>query len=164
MCAGLVFSLVFLSQGCSVFLSCDISTVTVVIRGSRELHCCFVVWQFVFAQAKEHVSDHLHALHYHLILTRLQHCDTKRSVAVQTADSVEHADCLWDWLTTSTTTARCSSGAPSNIHIARNSRDFSAACSGLWTRFATRASSCHRAPRQLSVSSYGIESRLSLST
>ena len=34
----------------------------------------------------------------------LQHCGTKRSVAVQTADSVEHEDSLWDWLTTSTTT------------------------------------------------------------
>ena len=42
MCAGPVFSLVFLSQSCSVFLSCDISTVTVLIRGSRELRCCFV--------------------------------------------------------------------------------------------------------------------------
>ena len=49
MCAGLVFSLVFLSQSCSVFVSCDISTVTVLIRG---LTCCFVVWQFVFAQQK----------------------------------------------------------------------------------------------------------------
>ena len=52
MCAGLVFSLVFLSQSCSVFLSCDISTVTVLIRGSRELPCCFIVWQFVFAHQK----------------------------------------------------------------------------------------------------------------
>ena len=52
MCAGPVFSLVFLSQSCSVFLSCDISTVTVLIRGSRELPCCFVVWQIVFAQQK----------------------------------------------------------------------------------------------------------------
>ena len=34
-----------------------------------------------------------------------QRCDTKRSVAVQTADSVEHEDSLWDWRTTSTTTA-----------------------------------------------------------
>ena len=34
----------------------------------------------------------------------LQHCDTKRSVAAQTADSVEHEDSLWDWVTTSTTT------------------------------------------------------------
>ena len=46
MCAGPVFSLVFLSQSCSVFLSCDISTVTVLIRGLRMLPCCFV-WQFV---------------------------------------------------------------------------------------------------------------------
>ena len=30
--AGPVFSLVFLSESCSVFLSCDISTVTVLIR------------------------------------------------------------------------------------------------------------------------------------
>ena len=30
----------FLSQSCSVFVSCDISTVTVLIRGSRELPCC----------------------------------------------------------------------------------------------------------------------------
>ena len=51
-CAGPVFSLVFLSQICSVFPSCDISTVTVLIRGSRELLYCFVVWQFVFAQPK----------------------------------------------------------------------------------------------------------------
>ena len=47
MCAGPVFSLVFLSQSCSVFLNCDISTVTVLIRGSRELPWCFGVWQFV---------------------------------------------------------------------------------------------------------------------
>ena len=52
MCAGPVFSLVFLSQSCGVFLSCDIITVTVLIRGSRELPCCFGVWQFVFAQQK----------------------------------------------------------------------------------------------------------------
>ena len=52
MCAGPVFSLVFLSQSCSVFPSCDISTVTVLIRGSRVLPCCFVVRQFVFAQQK----------------------------------------------------------------------------------------------------------------
>ena len=55
MCAGPVFSRVFISQSCSVFPSCDISTVTVLIRGSRELPCCyvaFVVWQFVFAQQK----------------------------------------------------------------------------------------------------------------
>ena len=69
MCAGLVFSLVIISQSCSVFLSCDISTVTVLIRGSIELPCCFVVWQCV-CTAKEHVSDHLRELHYHLILTR----------------------------------------------------------------------------------------------
>ena len=50
MCAGLVFSPVFLSQSCSVFLSCDISTVTVLISGSRELLCCFVVWQFVLSR------------------------------------------------------------------------------------------------------------------
>ena len=62
MCAGLVFGLVFISQSCSVFLSCDISTVTVFIRGSRELPCCFVVWQFCVCTAKEHVSDHLHAV------------------------------------------------------------------------------------------------------
>ena len=63
----LFFSHVFLSQSCSVFFSCDMSTVTDVIRGSREL----TLLQFVFAQQKEHESDHLHALHYHLILTRL---------------------------------------------------------------------------------------------
>ena len=40
MCAGPVLSLVFHSQSCSVFVSCDISTVTVLIRGSRELPCC----------------------------------------------------------------------------------------------------------------------------
>ena len=59
----------------------------------------------------------------------LLHCGTKRagvanrSVAVQTADSVEHEDSLWGWLTTSTTmtTATQTSapealqrGAPSN--------------------------------------------------
>ena len=51
----------------------------------------------------------------------LQHCDTKSSVAVQTADSVEHEDSLWDWpMTFIMTTAvrrqdqkRRSSGAPS---------------------------------------------------
>ena len=42
----------------------------VLIRGSRELLCCFVVWQFCVCTAKEHVSDHLHAVHCHLILTR----------------------------------------------------------------------------------------------
>ena len=52
MCAGPVFSLVFLSQSWSVFRSCDISTVTVLIRGSRELPCCLGVWQFVCAQQK----------------------------------------------------------------------------------------------------------------
>ena len=52
MCAGPVFSLVFFSQSCGVFHSCHISTVTVLIRGSRELPGCFVVWQFVFAQQK----------------------------------------------------------------------------------------------------------------
>ena len=70
MCAGSVFSLVFLSQSWSVFRSCDISAVTVLIRGSRELPCCLGVWQFCVCTAKQHVSDHLHALHYHLILTR----------------------------------------------------------------------------------------------
>ena len=70
MCAGRVFSLVFLSQSCSAFSSRDISTVTVFIRGSRELPCCFGVWQFCVCTTEEHVSDHLHALHYHLILTR----------------------------------------------------------------------------------------------
>ena len=71
MCAGPVFSLVFLGQSCSVFLSCDISTVTVIIRGSNKgaplLLWCLAI---CFCTAKEHVSDHLHALHYHLILTR----------------------------------------------------------------------------------------------
>ena len=82
----------------------------------------------------------------------LQHCGTKRSVAVQAADSVEREDSLWDWLTTSTTTTaatrqpqkRCSSGAPSNINLGWNSRDFSAAFSGL-TRFVTGAGSYRRA-------------------
>ena len=68
--AGLVFSLVFTSLSCSVFLSCDISTVTVLIRGSRELLGCFVVLAICVCTAKEHVPDHLHALHCHLILTR----------------------------------------------------------------------------------------------
>ena len=77
MCAGPVFSLVFLSQSCSVFLSCDISTVTVLIRGSRELPF-FGVWQF----AKEHVSDHRHALHYHSILTRGQHNASRVKTAI----------------------------------------------------------------------------------
>ena len=51
-----------------------------------------------------------------------QRCDTKRSVAVQTADLVEHEDSLCDWLTTSATTTaatqtkRCSSGAPFNTN------------------------------------------------
>ena len=66
MCAGLVYSLVFLSQSCSVFFTCDISTVIVLIRGSRELP---LLWCCV-CTAKEHVSDHPHALHYHLTLTR----------------------------------------------------------------------------------------------
>ena len=65
----------------------------------------------------------------------LSYCDSIWSVAVQTADSVEHV--------------RCSSGAPSSINIGRNSRDSSAAFSGLRTRFATRAASYHRAPRPL---------------
>ena len=73
MCAGPVFSLVFISLSCSVFLSCDISTVTVLIRGSRELPCCFVVLAICVCTAKEHVSDHLQELHCHLIRTRLQH-------------------------------------------------------------------------------------------
>ena len=63
--AGTVFSLVFISQSCSVFLSCDISTVADLIHGSRELPCWLVA-----CTAKEHASDHLHALHCHLILTR----------------------------------------------------------------------------------------------
>ena len=49
---------VFMSQSCSVFLCCDISTVTVLIRGSRD-----------FPSLR---SDHLHALHYCLRLTRQQ--------------------------------------------------------------------------------------------
>ena len=44
MCTGPVLSLVFLSQSCGVFTSCDISTVTVLIRGSRELPCCFLLF------------------------------------------------------------------------------------------------------------------------
>ena len=98
-----------------------------------------------------------------------------RSVAVQTADSVEHEVSLWDWLTTSTTTttaAATQTSAPETLQQwlsiqhekGRNSRDFSAAFSELWTRFATRASSYLRARRQLSWSNYGIESRPSLST
>ena len=35
-----LFSVLFLSQSCSVFVSRDISTVTVLIRGSWELPCC----------------------------------------------------------------------------------------------------------------------------
>ena len=58
----------FLSQICSVFLSCDISTVTVLIRSSREFRCCFVVWQFVFAQQKNMYLTSF--MHFHLILTR----------------------------------------------------------------------------------------------
>ena len=46
-----LFSLVFLSLSCSVVLSCDISTVTVLIIGSKELPCCFVLF-FFFAQQK----------------------------------------------------------------------------------------------------------------
>ena len=58
----LFFSLVFLSQS---FVSCDISTVTVssVVQGSSLVEICICT-------AKEHESYHLHALHYHLILTR----------------------------------------------------------------------------------------------
>ena len=54
MCAGPVFSLVFISQSCGVFPSCDISTVTVLIRGSRKLPCCYVALLFgnLFAQQK----------------------------------------------------------------------------------------------------------------
>ena len=47
-CAEPVFSLVFLSQSCSVFVNCDISTVTVLVpwfKGAPLL-------QFVFAQQK----------------------------------------------------------------------------------------------------------------
>ena len=103
----------------------------------------------------------------------LRHCGTKRSMAAQTADSVEHEDSFWDWLTTSTTmTAATQTSAPEALQqwcsiqqkIGWNSRDFSAAFSGLWTRFATRAGSYHRALRQVSLGKYGIESRLSLST
>ena len=50
--AGFFLSLVFIRHSGSVFLSCDISTVTVLIRGSRESLVAFVVWQFVFAQQK----------------------------------------------------------------------------------------------------------------
>ena len=39
---------------------------TVLIRGSREL----LLLQFCVCTANEHVSYHLHALHYHLVLTR----------------------------------------------------------------------------------------------
>ena len=70
MCGGPVFSLVFLSQSCSVFFSCDISTVTVLIRGSRELPCCFWCLAICVCTAKDVASDHFLALHYRLILTR----------------------------------------------------------------------------------------------
>ena len=55
----------FLSQSCSVFVSCDISTVTVLIRGSRELPCCNLC-----LHSKRTCIIPYHALHYHLILTR----------------------------------------------------------------------------------------------
>ena len=53
--AGLVFSLVLFSLSCCVFLCFDISTVTVLIRGTRELPCCFVFLggQFCVCTAKE---------------------------------------------------------------------------------------------------------------
>ena len=69
MCAGPVFSLVFLSQSWSVFLSCDISSDCPHpwFKGAPLLPWCLAI---CVCTAKEHVSDHLHALHYHLILTR----------------------------------------------------------------------------------------------
>ena len=42
----------------------------VVIRGSRELPCCFVDLASCVCTAKEHVFDHLHVLHTCLRLTR----------------------------------------------------------------------------------------------
>ena len=60
---------VFISLSCSVFLCCDISTVTVLIRGSRELPSCFVVWAICVLHSKRTcVFDH--ALHFCLRLTR----------------------------------------------------------------------------------------------
>ena len=53
--AGPVCSLLFFSLTCSVFLCCDFSTVTVFIRGSRELPCCFVDLAICDCTAKEHV-------------------------------------------------------------------------------------------------------------
>ena len=47
------------------------NTVTVLIRCSRELPSCFVVLAICVCAAKENVSDHLHALHFCLSLTRL---------------------------------------------------------------------------------------------
>ena len=72
MCPGLVFSTLCFSLSCSVFLCCDISTVIVFIRGSRWLPCCFVDLAICVCTAKEHVSDHLHALHSLLTFTRQQ--------------------------------------------------------------------------------------------
>ena len=55
----------FLSQSCSLFVRCDISTLTALIRGSMSSLVAICV-----CTTKEHVSYHLHALHYHLILSR----------------------------------------------------------------------------------------------
>ena len=71
MCAGPVFSLVFLSQSCGVFSSCDHQHSDCPhpwFKGAPLLLCCFAIR---VCTAKEHVSDHLHALHCHLTLTRL---------------------------------------------------------------------------------------------
>ena len=92
MCAGPVFSLLFFSLSCCVFLSCDISTVTVLIRGSRELPCCFFCLAICVCTAKEHVSDHLHALHYHLILSH----GSRLSQHVPTPSAARQSGCAGD--------------------------------------------------------------------
>ena len=56
---------------------------------------------------------------------------------------------------------RCSSGAPFKGSTAWKATDFSTASSEFWKKFATRASNCQPALRQLFSNNYRIESRLS---
>ena len=99
-----------------------------------------------------------------------QHCDTKRSMAVQTADSVEHEDFI---VGLAHDVHDDDGGHPdvSQRSVAAVVQRFfvnkgwnSVAFTGLWTRFATQAGSYQSAPQQLSLSNYGTGSRLPLLT
>ena len=69
-------------------------------------------WQRV--RPKNEMADNMFSNDSRLVLPKgsvlLQRCDSKRSVAFQTADSVEHEDSLWDWLTTPTRRSFCKPG------------------------------------------------------